>query len=76
MSAAERQVKSKRLQSLTLPCPQCGTTMQATGKMNYNPVIEEWVIEYWCPSDQQLFTIYTPETAGLTRDIAKEAEDH
>ena len=75
MSEPDRQVKSEKLLSLTLACPECGTTMQATGKMSYNSVIKEWVIQYWCPSDRQVFNIYKPETADLAGEIAKEVSD-
>ena len=75
MSEPDRQVRSDKLSSLTLACPECGTTMQATGTMRYDSVIEEWVIQYWCPSDRQVFDIYTPETSVLAAEIAKEAGD-
>lgn len=72
MDAPNQEVTSDRLLGLSLICPECGTTMRSTGKMQYSPVIKEWLIEYWCPRDQQLFHIYTPETYSLARELAPE----
>ncbi|WP_143002358.1 hypothetical protein [Nitrosospira sp. Nl5] len=75
MQQPDREVKSDRLLGLSVACPQCGTTMQSTGKMHYSPVIKDWLIEYWCPSDRQLFNIYTPETYSLARELASDPKE-
>jgi phage FluMu protein Com len=68
----EKVIYQNRLLGLTMKCPECGTLMTATGKMHYDPTMSRWFIEYWCPRDQEMFPIYTPETDHLTRDIAKD----
>ena len=74
MDPTGREVKSDRLLGLGIVCPQCGTPMQSTGKMQYSPVIKEWLIEDWCPLDRQLFHIYTPEAYSLAREVAAQSE--
>jgi hypothetical protein len=69
MPSPGQEVQSKRLLNLTLACPECGTIMRATGKMQYSPVIQDWLIEYWCPVDQEFFQIYTPESSQLAKEI-------
>lgn len=68
------EMKSDRLLGLSIACPECGSAMQSTGKMYYSPVIKEWLIEYWCPSDRQMFNIYTPETYSLSRELAQNSK--
>jgi hypothetical protein len=75
MDQSERMLESDRLRGLTIACPECGTTIQSTGKMYYSPVIKDWLIEYWCPVDQEFLTIYTPETARLARETAGDHDD-
>jgi hypothetical protein len=74
MDSPGGEVKSDKLLGMSLVCPQCGSAMQSTGKMQYSPVINEWLIEYWCPRDRQLFHIYTPEAYSLARDVASESK--
>ncbi|MEJ2431074.1 MAG: hypothetical protein P8075_19485 [Deltaproteobacteria bacterium] len=72
MSSEERKTMySDRLLKLTRTCPECGTLMNATGKMYYDKTISEWLIEYWCSTDEENFAIYTPETKELVEHIVK-----
>lgn len=70
MSENDKWLESDRLLSLTVRCPEDGTFMSATGRMHYVANMSDWFIEYWCPTDQELITIYTPESARLAREIA------
>jgi hypothetical protein len=76
MDQPDREVKSDLLLGLSLACPECGTPMKSTGKMYYSPVIKDWLIEYWCPYDRQLFKIYTPETHSLSRKLAGHTDEN
>ena len=75
MDQSDREVKSDRLLGLAVACPQCGAAMQSTGKMYYSPVIKDWLVEYWCPCDRQLFKIYTPETYSISRELASDSKN-
>lgn len=75
MQQSDREVKNDRLLGLSVACPQCGTAMQSTGKMYYSSVIKDWLIEYWCPYDRQLFNIYTPETYSLAWELAPDSKE-
>ena len=75
MNQPDREVKSDLLLGLSIACPECGAALQSTGKMVYSPVIKDWLIEYWCPYDRQLFKIYTPETYSLSRKLAGSTDE-
>ena len=66
-------IYSNKLANLTRRCPSCGTSMTATGKMHYEPIMSEWFIEYWCPAEEQTFDIYAPETDQLVAEIQKDS---
>lgn len=74
MEQSERRVKNERLIGLVTACTTCGASMQSTGRMMYSPVINDWLIEYWCPNEEELYNIFRPETASLARNIAKDME--
>jgi hypothetical protein len=67
----QNKIFSDKLLKLARPCPECGTLMRSTGSMHYDKTMSEWFIEYWCPSDEEHFTIYTPESIQLVKDILK-----
>ncbi len=62
-------LENDKLLGLEMKCTECGATMNSTGRMQYNATMSEWFVEYWCPNDQEIFLISTPETDELTRKI-------
>ena len=66
--------KQARLLPLLRECLQCHimTSMTATGKLYYDIRLDKWLIEYWCPKDQELFRIWSADRDALTREIAQE----
>lgn len=67
----QNSIYSEKLLNLTRLCPECGTMMTSTGTMHFDKTMSEWFIEYWCPNDEEHFTIYTPESSQLVKDILK-----
>ena len=66
------RIYSDRLLSLSLLCPDDGTRMKATGDMYLSSITSEWMVEYLCPQDREIFRMWTGETEALTRQIAKD----
>ena len=67
----EKTIYSNRLLGFTKRCSVCGTLISSTGNMQYDDVVSQWFIEYWCPVDEEIFTVFSPDKKQLTEDIAK-----
>jgi hypothetical protein len=68
-------IEDDRLKKLTRRCPDHGNAaiMTATGRMFLAKSRDDfWTVEYLCPRDNGLYTIWVPETDALTKAIAAE----
>lgn len=66
------QIYSDRLLNLMTDCSEDGAWSQATGNMYFLRITSEWVVEYLCPKDRELFRKWTRETDATTKQIAKD----
>jgi hypothetical protein len=64
------EVFNDRLKSLTTRHKDCRTEMHGTGRMIYYAPTDRWFIEYYCPDQNELHEIYTPETNAIALRIA------
>lgn len=68
-------IYNENLLGMTTKCTVCGTVMFSTGKIYFNDIVKKWFIEYWCPSDKELFTHYSPGLAEMVDKIVEEESE-
>lgn len=50
--------QAEGLEDLTRRCPDDGTPMKTTGIVGLHPESGFWVVEYWCPVEEEARLIY------------------
>ena len=49
-------------------CPECGTEMTGTGTVVHRDDPPTWLVELWCPKEQEVFTIWTADLEDRVAD--------
>jgi hypothetical protein len=60
--------ETKRLKAR---CPECNDSIKGTGSLQYWTDLHQWFVEFYCPRDDQVIPISTPDLDRKARNIAK-----
>jgi hypothetical protein len=57
---------------VSVMCPEhFGTLMPSTGNLVLDTKFGDWYVEYRCPVDDEIFTIFSPNKQAMLRDVPK-----
>jgi hypothetical protein len=61
---------SDQLRDLLTDCPTCAMRAKGTGITCFDERSNRWFVDYWCPHERRVFSVWDPTRDELVQSIA------